>query len=169
MGVRQFWWLPLIFTACAAQVAIQIAWVRIFSKRGLYPSIVAGFAGGLLAWTLFTCYFLSYPFGEHLANLGIYICFSYTFFHWNNMGETARRVRIAIEMYGHDSGLTREELLTRYCSREIIVRRVDRLVKSGQIEQKGTRLYSRNRSVFFMSKLILLLKWLLQTKIVVGN
>lgn len=78
------------------------------------------------------------------------------------MGETARRIRLVIEIFDHNTGLTRPEILSRYNSREVIDRRIHRLLKSGQIRTDGTRMSLWNPSVLLMSTVIAWLKWILR-------
>jgi len=78
------------------------------------------------------------------------------------MGETARRIRLVIEIFDHITGLSRPEILSRYNSREVIDRRIHRLLKSGQIRTHGTRLSLWNPSVLLMSTVIAWLKWTLR-------
>jgi len=152
--IAEFWWLMSAVVVCVFEILVHILWVRLFPSRGLYRALLAGFlAGGALfaamSWATF-----DRPFGQHLANLGIYICFSYVYFHWNNMSETARRVRLTIELLDHEKGLTREEILTRYNGREIVDLRIRRLLGSRQIEWRGNRVCRGNPSVLMMATIM---------------
>ena len=93
-----------------------------------------------------------------VSNAVVFICVGYGYFHFVNLGETARRVRILWELYESSDGLTYEEILTRYGASEIINRRIDRLTNAGQITQQGGRIYSKGASVLVMARILSLLK-----------
>lgn len=97
-----------------------------------------------------------------LANLTAYGALGYTYFHFINMGETARRIRILIELVGAGGdGLDEGRILSRYNAREMVERRLDRLFSKGQIIETGDRLFPRSGLVMWMAKGIWMLKKLL--------
>jgi hypothetical protein len=159
-----FWWLAVLCAACGANATIEVLWFRIFRAGGLFRAMLAGFLGGLAALAV-----ASWAFGDRsvwgaLCNAGTYICFSYVLFHWNNMGETGRRVRLAIELQNAPNGLTRNEILARYGHREIVDRRIARLLASRQIIETNSRYHVANTSVLTMARIIGVLKLLLKVE-----
>ncbi|MFA5039208.1 MAG: hypothetical protein WC732_05970 [Candidatus Omnitrophota bacterium] len=72
-----------------------------------------------------------------LTDGAIYVLFSYCYYHFNNLGETARRVRILRELSNAPIGLTSAELLACYNAGEVLDRRLRRLEESGQLARKG--------------------------------
>jgi len=101
---------------------------------------------------------VSLPLADRLVDVLTYACACYVFVHFNNMGETARRVRLVRELAAAPSGLTEPELVARYGAREMIDRRLERLVDSRQIRRDGGRLTIANPSVLWMARLIGLAK-----------
>lgn len=95
------------------------------------------------------------------ANLIIYFCLSYCYFHFINMGETARRIRLLRELDQAPLGLTKEEILCRYNAEEIINRRMSRLMNNGQIKLCDGRYYIGSPVMLLISRIIVLLKVLI--------
>jgi hypothetical protein len=121
----------------ACDVAVQIAWVRLSTGSRL-RSVYAGFLAGAAAVCVAQAAAgpRSEPgvlAGDLAANLVIYAFLGYGYFHFFNLGETGRRVRLVRELYGAPEGLTLEELLSRYDSRQIVAVRLARLLGSRQI------------------------------------
>lgn len=157
--VADFAWLFPLIVACSANIALQIVSMRLFPSRGIFQAMLAGFTMGLVLLLAGQSAFgRRLTLGSQLANLAIYFCFAYSYFHFNNMMETARRVRIAIEFYEARDGLTRNELFSRYGAGEIIDRRLARLMGSGQIHQVGSRYVLGNPSVLAMARIVRVLK-----------
>ncbi len=67
------------------------------------------------------------------------------------MGETARRIRILTELADAGNGLSLGEILGRYGSKDIIDRRLARLINSGQIRCENGRCYTGNVTVLAMA------------------
>jgi hypothetical protein len=93
-----------------------------------------------------------------VADCIVFLCICYGYFHFLNLGETARRVRLLWELESSEGGLSYNEILDRYGAREMIDLRIGRLTNDGQIAQKNGRLYARGSSVVFMARVMVLLK-----------
>lgn len=93
-----------------------------------------------------------------LTNFIIYGLLGYCFFHFINLGETGRRIRIMLELYQAENGLTLEEILQRYSAREIIDNRLKRLLDNQQILQKGNRYFVNRSLMLYITKLMLMAK-----------
>ncbi len=133
------------FICLAANIFIQIAIFRFFPRTGLLKSVFLGFGCGLLSL------FLINP-GIMLANnLLIYALLGYCYFHFVNMGETARRIRILAELAEAGEGLSSREILERYNAGDIIDRRLARLVNNGQVRCENGRYYVVNPTVLTMA------------------
>ena len=76
--------------------------------RALGFSYVFG-AAALMAIEGFLFRHFAFDVWNAVANLLIYTSLVYTYFHFNNMLRTARRVRLVLELY-NSNGLTHEEL-----------------------------------------------------------
>jgi hypothetical protein len=89
-----------------------------------------------------------------------YLSLAYSYFHFFNMSETARRMRLMIELYLSPNGLTPRELMSRYSAEEVVEVRLGRLLSIGQIIERNGRFYKAGRSLGIPIRLILFLKWL---------
>jgi hypothetical protein len=132
-------------------VAVQIVFVR--AGLPLLRSVFAGFAVGLAA-VLWRSGISVPSAGDILA----YGCFGYCYFHFLNLGETARRVRLARELYESPEGLSEAELLARYSSREILAARMERLSGNGQLVSRGGRYFTGRPAMLLIARLITFLK-----------
>lgn len=146
-------------------VLIQIFICRRASRPGLLRSVVFGFVSGLL------CLFLNglYIFSLYLASLkevmdifivGLitYAMLGYCYFHFINLGETGRRVRILTELYASGEGLSLGQILQRYNAEEIFLRRIDRMVCNSQVIYQNGRYYIRSPVIFLIAKVIIMMK-----------
>ncbi len=140
------------FTALAANAFIQVAVFRFFPKTGLLRSLFLGFICGFLAL------FLIEPGAVLPVDPVIYILLGYCYFHFVNMGETARRIRILLELKGSRTGLSLEEILERYNSRDIIECRLARLVNNGQVICKNGRYYIGNPAMLTIARFLAVAK-----------
>ena len=90
----------------------------------------------------------------------VYVAIGYTYFHFFNMSETARRIRILCEI-GRAGSLTEEKLAALYKTSDIIDVRLTRLIETGQLDLtngrysiKGRLLVIAGHSVLFWRKLL---------------
>jgi hypothetical protein len=156
-----FWALLMATLAVAANMAGQIMVYRLLRAEGkLFKSQVAGtLIGGLVLALL-----LSMGSGASLsadvatADALLYAGFCYVYFHWNNMGETARRIRMLRELAAAPEGLTFEEMVHRYSAQEILERRLERLSAAGQISETDGRLVLTSWTILLSARLVGLAK-----------
>lgn len=85
----------------------------------------------------------------------------YCYFHFINLGETARRIRILRELYDRKEGLSMEEIFKRYNAKEIFERRIARLINNGQIIYKDGKYYIGKPIMLLMAKMIVTMKLIL--------
>ena len=88
----------------------------------------------------------------------------YCYFNYINLGETARRIRILREIYDSKEGLSMEEILKRYNAKEIIERRIKRLLKNRQIIYKDGKYYIGKPIMLVIAKIIVIMKVILLGK-----
>jgi hypothetical protein len=162
--IGDFAWLAIVSGACVTNILAQLFWLYAFRRGGLFPSLFAGFAIGGLVLISLSVLFRDHSIFWHALNFAIYACFVSTYFHWNNMGETGRRVRLMIELAATPDGLTRAELMARYGHKEIVDRRIDRMLKSQQICQTGSRFHMENLSFLAMARIVWFFKLLLNIR-----
>jgi len=153
----------------AVNVAVQILSFRCASSLGLLKSVFLGFGAGM--FFIFGTEYWIYtqmdsdsigPFVWNVVANGL-TCgvLGYCYFHFINLGETGRRIRIVRELLSA-GGLTMEELLKRYNTADMVEIRLARLLNNGQIAEREGRLVIQNafllrasQVMVFMKKLIL--------------
>ena len=87
----------------------------------------------------------------------------YCYFHFINLGETGRRIRIVRELLSAD-GLTLEELLRRYNTSDMVEIRLARLLNNGQIAERNGKLFINNQFLVKASQIMIFMK-----KIILGK
>lgn len=157
--------------ALSVNVSIQIMVFRYFARIGLWNSMFLGFFSGMLGLLIFECYIFSielFVLSDFIAfvlvNVITYSLLGYCYFHFLNLGETARRIRILRELNRASIGLSLDDILKRYNASEIIERRVDRLKDSGQIAFKDDRYYIVNPTLLWIAKTLSVFKMFLLGK-----
>jgi len=149
----------------AANVLSQLICVRIFPKLGILRSVFIGFATGgtgvfLSEVYLFTQFKTQAADALSLlaANMIIYFSLGYCYFHFINLGITARRIRILRELHASGEGLSLNELLEKYNAGDMIDRRVERLLNSGQIICRDGKYHTGKPAMLLMSLIIVAMK-----------
>ncbi len=156
----------------AACVGLQIVFYRARSGLDgldrLFSSIATGYAFGAIVMSLAHGLWVwrgQAPVADAAllaANLVAYTGFAYTYLHFLSMGETARRVRILIELTeAGAAGLSEDAIQERYSDREVVDRRLERLSAKRQIEERNGRLFIRNGEVLWIAGCIVSLRRLL--------
>lgn len=152
-------------------VVVQVTIFRLISKIGLLKSIFLGFGTGVLIvvfgeiYNVFVAPLSLIDFVSILiVNLITYSALGYCYFHFINLGETARRIRILREIYDSGYGLTEREILARYNAKQIIDIRLSRLLNNAQVLYKNGRYYIGNPTMLFISKIIVGMKSVLLGK-----
>jgi DNA-binding transcriptional ArsR family regulator len=146
----------------AALFANALSAILIFRLRlaPLLKAVYGGFAAGLAALCLMQAFFAP-GFGDLAANAVIYGALSYCHFHFINLGETARRIRILRELAESPDGLSREELSGRYNARQMLSVRLARLEGNGQLRLENGRYVSGAPAVLGMARALDFMKRLL--------
>jgi hypothetical protein len=146
-------------------VISQLLLLRLARFR-LLPSLFAGFFLGFFV-ILFLELFNYLPpngliFSEFiytlLTNFIIYGLLGYCYFHFINLGETGRRIRIMLELHQAGNGLTLEEILQRYSAQDVIDNRLKRLLNNKQILQKDNRYFVNRSLILYITKLMVMAK-----------
>lgn len=145
---------PII--SLALNVFVQMISFKYFKGLGLLRSILLGFMSGMAGYLIIS--------GTDITGLCVYGLLGYCYFHFINMGQTARRIRVLIELYNAPSGLSAEELLGRYDATEVVRKRLDRLTSNGQLKFEGGRYYTKSSPMMFITKGLLLAK-----AVIMGN
>lgn len=152
---------PLI--GLCLNASFQICAFKSFLKSALLKSVVFGFfAGGCCLFLLGLV--IADRAGVIVENMIVYILFSYCYFHFINLGETSRRIRILRELTESDHGLSWAQLLARYNAQEIMERRLRRLIKNGQVIVTNDQFHIGRPFVLWMAYALMFLKRVLLGK-----
>lgn len=161
--------LPVI--GLTANVIVQISLFRFVKGMGLLASVFAGFFIGMccvLVIELFRICAVHLPIMEDIlsALTGVitYAALGYCYFHFINLGETARRIRLVRELAESVVGLSEAEILRRYGAEEVVSKRLERLLKNGQIVCKEDRYYIGKPLMLWISWMVLCMKWIMLGK-----
>lgn len=131
----------------AANVAVQVLVWRGFPRLGLLKSLLLAFAVGLAATSLISvAVCLKGADGGRilpflLVNGGTYAALGFGYFHFVNLGVTARRPRILREVFEAGGVLPLDDLFVRYSGAHIVGQRMVRLLGSGQVVERDGRYY----------------------------
>ncbi|MCZ7644145.1 MAG: hypothetical protein M5U26_02510 [Planctomycetota bacterium] len=151
-------------------VLSQLIWYRLTRGRGLLRSIYVGFLAGALCvgffefiW-LFKSNWSIAAVGYFAVNVLLYGALGYGYFHFINLGETGRRVRLMWELYEAPDGLSEVEILGRYGAQEIVDTRLGRLLRNGQVVESNGRYRIGRQHVLRMARILVALKMVLLSK-----
>jgi hypothetical protein len=154
--------------ALLLNVTIQVVGFHFIGRLSLLRSIVIGFITGIIFTLIFSFYLFPsvrlWTSGQLwilFTNLLIFIALGYGYFHFVNLGETARRIRLLREIYGEAGGITKEELVRRYNGKTMLELRLNRLLSKGQIVIRDNRYFIHSRLMLFISRIIVNLKWII--------
>jgi hypothetical protein len=146
-------------------VFVQVFGFRTLSGLTLLKSVIIGFVSGFVSVMTLEYYCVavlsvstSDVLSGFMTNLLIYTALGYCYFHFLNLGETARRIRILRELYEVSEGLSLEEILERYNAKHIVATRIRRLVHNGQVVERYGRYYIGSPVMLFIARSITLLK-----------
>lgn len=137
-------------------LGVNFAAQAIYCRRSgrLLKSVYRGFAAGAAACAL-ACGLNS----GLLPALVTYGALGYCYFHFINLGETARRIRIVRELAeAGPAGLSAAELLARYNARMMVEARFARLLNNSQVVEKEGRYYVGKPAVLYMARILLFMK-----------
>jgi hypothetical protein len=151
----------------AANCAVQLTSFRLLRVK-LLKSIVIGFGAGLAVDAALVCWACALAsarpsdwVGQIAVTLLTVAALGYGYFHFINLGETARRVRILREFVEAGGTLDEAGLLRRYNGAQIVQIRLQRLLSSGQVSLREGRYALCDPTVARMASIIRLLKQLL--------
>ena len=125
-----------------AGLGVVAGMAAIFAGRNAASMSAADRWGAAGVWTL-AYLFLAYSYG----------------FGFFNLGESARRVRLLIELHAAgEQGMTLGQVLTAYNARMIVEARLQRLLSAGQIVERGGRYFMKRPWMLRVAKILVLLK-----------
>jgi hypothetical protein len=149
----------LLFGGVAAAFGVDCG-VFIVARRG-WPAARRGaaHAAGALAALAFAAIgfvWIAIPAPWVVPGLAMVVCNAYIAFHLDNMGETARRIRILRELCEAPRGLSREAILAAYPPQEVFDRRIRRLELAGQCIEEDGRLKAQGEAYSLMGSMVAL-------------
>ena len=154
--------------ALLINVVTQVVGFRYVKGWGLLGWVFGGFVAGIAALLLIE---MGYAFtaesgvlesmGEITLSAMTYTALGYCYFHFINLGETARRIRILIELLESGDGLTRNEILERYDASHIVNVRLQRMINKKQIIVHNDRYYIGKPIMLYMARAIVMMKLVL--------
>lgn len=156
--------------AVISNVVFQLLYCRHTKGLKLLKSVFLGFGFGVFILLFIECYYylgdahyrgLLDSIFSGIVNFVAYSALGYAYFHFVNLGETGRRVRLVRELYESQKGLSAAEIIARYNAKEIIQRRINRLINNGQISARNNRFYIGNPQMLLTTKIIEALKLVL--------
>lgn len=157
-----FFYMLIPIVSLAINVVDQILTFRLLKQVGMLRSIFIGLFSGfvtLLALHIFLILLLKNTAVELLiTNILIYLALGYCYFHFINLGETARRIRILNEIYYSDGGLTVENILKRYNADTIIDARLKRLLANNQLSSVDNKFFIKNSLMLHITKVMVFMK-----------
>jgi len=150
---------------------IQLLTIRHIKIINYYKSLITGFFCGFVSVLFFEFHFwnlkyysLSDSIALSLVNIVSYLCLSFCYLCFIQLGVSALRIRLLQELYNSSKGLTMDELLGRYNSKHIIDYRVKRLINNGQIIIKRDRYYAKMSITLIMAMILEVFRF-----IILGN
>jgi hypothetical protein len=161
----------VLIAALACTAFIQLMSVRFSGRKiGVVRSLFIGFAGGLFVLVVGEVAVAARAQGAVLDNLGvglanvaIFVCCWYFYFHFVNIGEASLRIRVLREVERFE-GKPLSQLLEVYNVRVLVETRVQRLLSDGQLVRSGDRLVPGKPRMILVSKAFSFLRLLLLGK-----
>lgn len=93
-------------------------------------------------------------------NLATFLALAYGYFNFVNLNMTSLRIRLLQEFLESPDGLTRDGVLERYDSRELVRRRIARLTEQGHLARSSDRFLSRRSVLLPIARTLDSLKWI---------
>jgi len=162
--------LDLLFPILAVllNLIVQVLSFRHWKGSNYFLTIILGLGVGLAGFVVVETLFLWQAFSaDHLftallVNPPIYICLSYCFYNFVQLGQTSIRIRLYAEIASTPDGLCVEEVVREYSDDSLVAVRIHRLVESGDLkDQNGAFFIGRGRlpligNILFAAKRFLL-------------
>lgn len=161
-------WSPVLALAALAGLAADfcghVLAARFVSRPA--PAVIAGFLAGLVVTLALTGIALLrieteilYAIAYLGLNLATFFALAYGYFNFVNLNMTSLRIRLLQEFLESPTGLTREEVLSRYNSEELVRRRMARLTEQKHLGWDGDRFQTRRSILLPIARTLDTLKW----------
>lgn len=157
--------------AMVVNVAAQIILFRIRHGTRFFRSIVEGALFGGLALVVCEAFLVAssnaIPDRLFLAvavNLPIFLCLSYCYFNFAQMGQASIRIRLYTEIALRPEGVAISEIEREYDEAALTELRLHRLIESGEIVTKGGCYFIGQGRLPLIANIIFAAKYLLLRK-----
>lgn len=148
-------------TSLILNATVQFSSAKWF-RFSLIRSLFVGFIAGVLSMFSFLHVFVAhFPSIEMIEYLSVFlvalVCYSsasYVFFHFVHISEASLRVRILFELSTSPEPLNKQQLLKLYNSRELVEKRIDRLMSRGEIVEKNKKYYIKKKKIYYAAVII---------------
>ena len=146
----------------------QLFGIRYVAGLSYLKSVVFGFGFGLfivvsleLVFILSVVKSLSDSIALFVVSIITYCLLGLCYFAFINLPVSALRIRLLRELYESEKGITMKELLMRYNSKEIIEKRINRLINNRQIICKNERYYVKRSITLVMAVILELMRFII--------
>lgn len=162
LGIAMFLLSPFVglLTCVVVHIVVSRASAAMPRVRAVICSILAGMSvvcgiGLIFVWRNAASAPATEPWGAAAVWVLTYLCLVYFYvFGFYNLSESARRIRLLIELYAAgNQGMTIEEILAAYNARMIVEIRVQRLLSGRQIVERGGRYFIGVPLMLYAAKL----------------
>lgn len=161
---------PLVVVApvigLAAYCLGQITVARSTPGRGPYHSLCIGFLVGLVvvgavaAWAAGRMDVTAADRGAYLAlDVLTYLALAFGYFNFVNLTVASLRIRLLEELTHGEGLLSREALLQRHSSANVVALRLDRLIRGGHLVDRNGRLFSGRLAFLLVARIFDGLRW----------
>ena len=156
-----YFWILVPVVALAVNVAAQILFFRATRGTHFMRSIIGGCLAGLGALAVLSVVKVSVvglSFSELanglLVDAPVYFALSYCYYNFVQLGQTSVRIRLYTEIAARPAGMASGDIARLYNEEALMQLRVERLVESGDIVQRGGRYFVGRRRLVWVARII---------------
>jgi hypothetical protein len=157
--------------AILINLATQVILYRVRRGREYFRSIIEGFLAGAIVLTASEAFFILSAnrvtdrlILALLVNGPIYICLSYCYYNFVQLGQTSIRIRMYTEIALRPSGVAISEIEREYDERGLTEVRLQRLLESGDIIERDRSYFIGRTRLLHIANLIFAAKQFLLRK-----
>lgn len=134
-------------------ILLQAIFLRLLPNKSAQLVTISCMVLGIpvYGFLYFSITFFEYGIYHALYYFFIYCFSTYTYFHFFNMSETSRRVRL---VYVVGNGVQADSISHLYSAKQMIEVRLNRLIALGQITKNGDRYYLCGNLFYFVAVIL---------------
>lgn len=158
-------------SAIVINVTAQVILFRVRRGSQYFRSIIEGFLLGAAALVAFEAFLVasSSDVIDRIVlaigvNTPIYVCLSYCYFNFVQLGQTSIRIRMYTEIALRPAGVMISEIEGEYDETALIEVRLQRLIESGDITVRGSTYLIGRKRLLFVANIIFAAKHFLLRK-----